>query len=158
MITAVNGVLLAPEEAEFIVGALEQIGQMLDSRPSTKLGHTIEQLRRMSRKCRAHNGETQQSATNEGSSRADETEPAQDDRCEHVSTAEAARILGVKPAAVSAMARRTPETLGSTHHGGVWRHRLDRVEQRAIHKHRRYAVYISTPGVNDAHPRAHTDR
>ena len=158
MIAPVNGVVLSPADADFIVGALEHAAQIIDSRPAPRLAHTIDQLRRAIRKCRAQEGETLHNDTNGPSSRADETTAAQDDRCEHVSTADAARILGVKPVAVRAMARRTPETLGSTHHGGRWRHRLDRVEQRATRNSRRYAVLVSTPGVTDALPRAHTDR
>lgn len=158
MITAVNGVILSPQDADFIVGALEQIGELLDSRPAPKLAMAINQLRVASRKCRVYDGQTSHNATNGGSSRADETSPAHDDGCERVSTAEAARILGVKPAAVRAMGRRTPENLGSDRRGGVWTHRLDLVEQRAARKRRRYAVYISTPGVNDAFPRTHTVR
>lgn len=151
MISAVNGVLLSPEEAQYIVGAFDEFVQILGEQSphaglSPRLAHAVEQLRVMSRKCVDSNENSLQERDKPGSSQADE--PNTLHAVEHVtvSTTDAARILGVKPSAVRAMAKRTPERLGSHHVGGHWRHQLDRVEQRATHKHRRrYTVFVSTP-------------
>lgn len=130
MIAAVNGVLLTPEDAEFIVGALDEFARVLAERsakPTPKLAHTLAQLRKATQKC----GGPRANATAAASSRADQADPINDYGHATVSTTEAARILGIGANAVRAMAQRNPRKLGSRRVGSRWQHDLVRVEHRA---------------------------
>lgn len=149
MISAVRGVLLTPDEAEFIIGGFEEFERLLAgqrSQPSPKLARTVDQLRRATRKCGGPYANDTQSATNRGSSQADETNTAQDVGYATVTTAEAARILGVVPTAVRAQAQRDPGKFGSVRIRGRWHHNRERVEHHAIRKGR---IIRSPPASNE---------
>lgn len=148
MISAVTGVLLTPDEAEFIVGGFDEFTRMLAERrsqPSPRLARTVEQLRRATRKCGGPNANDTQNATNGRSSQADEADTAQDVGYATVTTAEAARILGVVPTAVRAQAQRDPSKFGSVRIRGRWHHNRERIEHYAIRKGR---IVRSPPASN----------
>ncbi|WP_193048198.1 hypothetical protein [Mycolicibacterium baixiangningiae] len=133
MIAAVTGVVLSPEDAEFIVGALDEFTRVLAERrssPSSRLAGSIEQLRRATRKC----GALSANATPGRSSSADETETGHDASYATCSTVEAARILGVGASAVRNSAQRNPRKLGSRRVGNRWTHDLARVEYHAARR------------------------
>ncbi|BBY76994.1 hypothetical protein MPRF_38930 [Mycolicibacterium parafortuitum] len=133
MIAAVNGVMLAADDAETLLGALDLLERLLAerrSRPSAKLVHTTAQLRRATRKCAAQAA----AATAAGSSPADQTNRRHDGGYATVTSSEAARILGVTTNAVRALARRNPRRLGSQRVGNRWVHDLARVEHRAARR------------------------
>jgi hypothetical protein len=129
-VIAASGVLLTPEDAEYLLAALDEFARLLSekhARPSPKFKLIVDQLRKTTRKCSANNG----NATSGPSSRADEAESIDDGGHATVSTPQAAEILGVAPSAVRAMAHRNPGKLGSRRVGGRWRHDLALVELRA---------------------------
>lgn len=140
MIAAVSGVVLSPEDARDLVGALDFLAQLLGERrsqPSPRLARLMSQLKRATRQCGAFNtNDTQptQNATNGAGSQADQADPVHHLGYATVTTAQAADALGVRPGAVRAMAQRDPSKLGSVRIRGRWHHSAERVQERRAKK------------------------
>jgi hypothetical protein len=147
VITAINGVLLTPDDAAFIVGGFDEFFRLLaehQSQPSPRLAHTVDRLRKTTRKSvdsNANDTPSRANATNAESSQADEAGGVHDPTYATVTTAEAARILRTGQSAVRGLAQRDPTKLGSVRIRGRWHHSLALVQRRAIHQGRAVARY-----------------